>query len=393
MTLPLDEDSRPPYLQAAAALRDAILTGEFTSGERLPSANVLGERFGVSSSTVQNALRVLKQEGLVYSQLGRGSFVSSTDSGSDAPDSPADEDGEESGPDWPADLIRNDDSRPPYVQVADFLRRDIAEGTYPPGSQLPPAREIQERFQVANSTAQNAYRSLKQEGLVYSVKGRGVFVLQTPEPGKHHGPITNYLLREEIAREARAAAADFADLTDDELLAREAELDQRWATIREEHQRIFNERRKIKRETSRRGLFLPPSMTPTPTRTHRRARNSKPHWPNRRSAGNGGPDQRPGSPAGGLDGVSCSEFLYLIKGVPLARAAARRRSVTAARSCLPPRWRRPPTTRRAEPGSVGRTTNRKTRSDRSAAVAGHLRGCPAGSRRPGRPCLLPGWGP
>ncbi|WP_251073228.1 hypothetical protein [Streptomyces sp. ISL-43] len=65
-------------------------------------------------------------------------------------------------------------------------------------------------------------------------------------------------LREEIAREARAAAADFADLTDDELLAREAELDQRWVTIREEHQRIFNERRKIKRETSRRGLFLPP---------------------------------------------------------------------------------------------------------------------------------------
>ncbi|MFJ4697951.1 GntR family transcriptional regulator [Streptomyces sp. NPDC088768] len=259
MTLPLDEDSRPPYLQAAGALRDAILTGEFTSGERLPSANALGERFGVSSSTVQNALRVLKQEGLVYSQLGRGSFVSSTASGSDAPGAPAaDADGEESGPDWPADVIRNDDGRPPYVQVADFLRRDIAEGTYPPGSQLPPAREIQERFQVANSTAQNAYRRLKQEGLVYSVKGRGVFVRQAPEPGKHHGPITNYLLREEIAREARAAAADFADLTDEELLVREAELDQRWVTIREEHQRIFNERRKVKRETSRRGLFLPP---------------------------------------------------------------------------------------------------------------------------------------
>ncbi|MEU9317025.1 winged helix-turn-helix domain-containing protein [Streptomyces sp. NPDC048295] len=258
MTLPLDEDSRPPYLQAAGALRDAILTGEFTSGERLPSANVLGERFGVSSSTVQNALRVLKQEGLVYSQLGRGSFVSSTVSETDAPDAPADEDHEEPGPDWPVDLIRNNDGRPPYVQVADYLRRDIAEGTYPPGSQLPPAREIQERFQVANSTAQNAYRSLKQEGLVYSVKGRGVFVRQAPEPGKRHGPITNYLLRDEIAREARAAAADFADLTDDELLAREAELDQRWVTIREEHQRIFNERRKIKRETSRRGLYLPP---------------------------------------------------------------------------------------------------------------------------------------
>lgn len=184
-----------------------------------------GERFGVSSSTVQNVLRVLKQEGQegqVYSQLGRGSFVSSTVSGTDAPDASADEDGEEAYPDWPIDLIRNDDGRLPYVQVTDYLRRDITEGTY---SRLPPVREIQERFQVANSTAQNAYRSLKQEGLVYSVKDRAIFVRQAPEPGKRHGPITNYLLREEIAREARAAAAAFADLTDDELLAREAELD------------------------------------------------------------------------------------------------------------------------------------------------------------------------
>ncbi|GAT85236.1 GntR family transcriptional regulator [Streptomyces sp. F-3] len=142
--------------------------------------------------------------------------------------------------------------------MADILRREIEEGTYPPGSQLPPAREIQERFQVANSTAQNAYRSLKQAGLVYAVKGRGVFVRPAPEPGKYHGPITNYLLREQVNREASAAAAEFADLSNDELLQREAELDRQWATIREEHQRVFNERRKIKREKSRRGLFMPP---------------------------------------------------------------------------------------------------------------------------------------
>ncbi|MCY0938389.1 winged helix-turn-helix domain-containing protein [Streptomyces sp. H34-S4] len=257
MTLPLDEDSRPPYLQAAEALRNAILSGELSPGERLPSANELRDRFGVSSSTVQNALRVLKQEGLVYSQLGRGSYVSASIDGNAGPasDEPGDADTE---PDWPVDVIRNEDSRPPFVQVADYLRREITEGTYPAGSQLPPAREIQERFGVANSTAQNAYRRLKQEGLVYAVKGRGVFVRQAPEPGKHHGPITNYLLRDEINREAREAAVEFADLSDDELLAREAELDQRWVTVREEHQRLFNERRKVKRETSRRGLFLPP---------------------------------------------------------------------------------------------------------------------------------------
>lgn len=257
MTLPLDEDPRPPYLQAAEALRNAILSGELSPGERLPSANELRDRFGVSSSTVQNALRVLKQEGLVYSQLGRGSYVSASIDGNAGPadDEPGDDD---AGPDWPVDVIRNEDSRPPFVQVADYLRREIAEGTYPAGSQLPPAREIQERFSVANSTAQNAYRKLKQEGLVYAIKGRGVFVRQAPEPGKHQGPITNYLLRDENNREARKAAIEFADLSDDELLAREAELDQRWVTVREEQQRLFNERRKVKRETSRRGLFLPP---------------------------------------------------------------------------------------------------------------------------------------
>lgn len=257
MTLPLDEDSRPPYLQAAEALRDAILNGEFRPGERLPSANVLGDRFGVSSSTVQNALRVLKREGLVYSQLGRGSYVSTSISGSDEGAESDQDEADVEGPDWPLDVIRNDDARPPYAQVADILRREIVEGTYPPGSQLPPAREIQERFKVANSTAQNAYRRLKQDGLAYAVKGRGVFVRQEPEPGKHHGPITNYLLREEIDREARAAATEFADLSDDELLEREADLDRRWVVVREEHQRLFNERRKVKREKSRRGLFLP----------------------------------------------------------------------------------------------------------------------------------------
>ncbi|MEU1777721.1 GntR family transcriptional regulator [Streptomyces sp. NPDC019922] len=258
MTLPLDEDSRPPYLQAAEALRDSILNGEFRPGERLPSANVLRDRFGVSSSTVQNALRVLKQEGLVYSQLGRGSYVSTSLGGSAEGADGDHEDADTEGPDWPVDVIRNEDARPPYAQVADILRREILEGTYPPGSQLPPAREIQERFKVANSTAQNAYRSLKQAGLVYAVKGRGVFVRQEPESGKYHGPITNYLLRDEIDREARAAATEFADLSDEELLAREAELDRRWDVVREEHQRLFNERRKVKREKSRRGLFLPP---------------------------------------------------------------------------------------------------------------------------------------
>ncbi|WP_353963842.1 MULTISPECIES: GntR family transcriptional regulator [unclassified Streptomyces] len=68
------------------------------------------------------------------------------------------------------------DPRPPYVRTADRLREEIRSGVLKPGDRLPSARELQDRFDIANSTAQNAVRVLKREGLVYAVKGKGVFV-------------------------------------------------------------------------------------------------------------------------------------------------------------------------------------------------------------------------
>lgn len=74
MTLDLD-DPRPPYLQVAAALRAAILTRKVEPGERLPSQAELAQRYGVARMTIQQALRVLKDEGLVSSRQGSGMFV------------------------------------------------------------------------------------------------------------------------------------------------------------------------------------------------------------------------------------------------------------------------------------------------------------------------------
>ena len=74
MTLDLD-DPRPPYLQVAAALRAAILTRKVDPGERLPSQAELAQRYGVARMTIQQALRVLKDEGLVSSRQGSGMFV------------------------------------------------------------------------------------------------------------------------------------------------------------------------------------------------------------------------------------------------------------------------------------------------------------------------------
>lgn len=74
--MPLDpDDPRPPYQQVANALRAAILTRKFAPGDRLPSGPQLAQTYGVSRMTVQQAIRLLRDEGLVVSRQGSGVFV------------------------------------------------------------------------------------------------------------------------------------------------------------------------------------------------------------------------------------------------------------------------------------------------------------------------------
>jgi DNA-binding transcriptional regulator YhcF (GntR family) len=75
--------------------------------------------------------------------------------------------------------IRLDDPRPPYLQVADILRDQIATGDLQPGQQLPSARELASMYDIAPMTAQSAVRVLKDRGLVVTQQGRGVFVHQS----------------------------------------------------------------------------------------------------------------------------------------------------------------------------------------------------------------------
>jgi len=72
--VPIDKTSPEwPRKQVADRLRQRIQAGEL--GPRLPSFAVLAEEMGVSPMTVQKALAVLKDEGLVYSVPGLGTFV------------------------------------------------------------------------------------------------------------------------------------------------------------------------------------------------------------------------------------------------------------------------------------------------------------------------------
>ena len=68
-------DPRPPYVQVANAVRAAILTKKYDPGDQLPSGSQLAETYGVARMTVQQALRLLRQEGLIVSRQGSGVFV------------------------------------------------------------------------------------------------------------------------------------------------------------------------------------------------------------------------------------------------------------------------------------------------------------------------------
>lgn len=79
-----DRGSLPLYVQVATALKEEIVDGLYPVGSLLPTEDNLCERFGVSRYTVREALRLLREDGLVSSRRGAGTIViPSSTSGSD----------------------------------------------------------------------------------------------------------------------------------------------------------------------------------------------------------------------------------------------------------------------------------------------------------------------
>ena len=63
------------YEQIAEQVEQRILTGDLKVGDRLPPERELAEQFGVSRTAVREAVKALRQKGLVEVQPGRGTFI------------------------------------------------------------------------------------------------------------------------------------------------------------------------------------------------------------------------------------------------------------------------------------------------------------------------------
>ncbi|MGE5695914.1 MAG: GntR family transcriptional regulator [Candidatus Sericytochromatia bacterium] len=74
--------------------------------------------------------------------------------------------------------ITNADHR--YLQVARTLRKEIVDGVYPVGSQLPTEHELCERFSVSRYTIREALRRLRDDNLIASRPRAGTLVVPRP---------------------------------------------------------------------------------------------------------------------------------------------------------------------------------------------------------------------
>jgi GntR family transcriptional regulator len=66
---------RPRYVLVAAELRRRILAGAVPAGSLLPSESALIAEFHVSRGTVREAMALLRAEGLVVTEHGRGTYA------------------------------------------------------------------------------------------------------------------------------------------------------------------------------------------------------------------------------------------------------------------------------------------------------------------------------
>jgi len=75
-----------------------------------------------------------------------------------------------------SDLIDRQSSEPAYAQLANIIRRQIAEGAFRPGDQLPSEAQLCRRYGISPMTVRRSINLLADQDVVNTVQGRGTFV-------------------------------------------------------------------------------------------------------------------------------------------------------------------------------------------------------------------------
>ncbi|MGW6024405.1 GntR family transcriptional regulator [Streptomyces sp. NPDC055099] len=153
----------PRWRQVADIIRRRIEDGTYAPRTRVPSVVQIVDEFGIATATAQKVHKGLRTEGLIYTEPGLGSFVSSPES---RPTGPFEDEG---------------DTRAVWKGIAATIAKRIEQGEYPVGARVPSVLGLSAEFDIAGSTAQKVLAHLRAEGLVRTEMGLGTFVAERPE--------------------------------------------------------------------------------------------------------------------------------------------------------------------------------------------------------------------
>jgi DNA-binding GntR family transcriptional regulator len=137
------------YLQISEVLKSRI-TGELSPGDLVISEAGIQREFRVARTTAHGAIRVLRNQGLVHTRQGEGTFVSSPGEG-------------------PEQI-------PLYRQIADEIRKRIKAGELAAHRPLPREVTLVRQYGAARETVRRAIALLREQGWVFTIPHRGSYV-------------------------------------------------------------------------------------------------------------------------------------------------------------------------------------------------------------------------
>lgn len=68
-------NDKPIFMQLADLIKSEIISGKFKTNDKLPSVREFAFEFQVNPNTVQKALQILEDEGLIITDRTNGKFV------------------------------------------------------------------------------------------------------------------------------------------------------------------------------------------------------------------------------------------------------------------------------------------------------------------------------
>lgn len=73
-------------------------------------------------------------------------------------------------------MIEFDNNLPIYLQIMNYIKREIVTGKLKPGDKIPSVRELAAELQINPNTVQRTFQELEREAVVETKRGLGRYV-------------------------------------------------------------------------------------------------------------------------------------------------------------------------------------------------------------------------